>query len=96
MWVSFLSLPKPTSLSFYEFIFFSGFFLKDFFIIICKYTVTVFRRQKRASDLITDGCEPPYACSYPLSHLSSPSLAFLNKGIHSVVPYALPWFAEAS
>jgi hypothetical protein len=62
------------------------FFFKDLFIIICKYTVAVFRHQKRASDLITDGCEPP--CGYwelnsgpseeqsvllPLSHLASPS-----------------------
>jgi len=25
-------------------------------------TVAVFRHQKRASDLITDGCEPPCGC----------------------------------
>jgi hypothetical protein len=28
----------------------------------CEYTVTVFRHQKRASDPITDGCEPPCGC----------------------------------
>jgi hypothetical protein len=46
------------------------FFFKDLFIylfiylfIICKYTVAVFRQhQKRASDLITGGCEPPCGC----------------------------------
>jgi hypothetical protein len=27
--------------------------------MISKYTVAVFRHQKRASDLIKDGCEPP-------------------------------------
>jgi hypothetical protein len=31
-------------------------------IIIYKYTVAVFTHQKRASDLITDGCEPPCGC----------------------------------
>jgi hypothetical protein len=37
--------------------------LKISFIIICNYTVAVFRQhQKRASDLITDGCEPPCGC----------------------------------
>jgi hypothetical protein len=31
--------------------------------IICKYTVAVFRQhQKRASDLIMGGCEPPCGC----------------------------------
>jgi hypothetical protein len=28
---------------------------------VCEYTVAVFR-QKRASDLITDGCKPPCGC----------------------------------
>jgi hypothetical protein len=36
-------------------------FKKDLFIL-CEYTVTIFRHQKRASDLITDGCEPPCGC----------------------------------
>jgi hypothetical protein len=44
-------------------------FKKDLFII-CKYTVP----QKRASDLITDGCEPPCGSwdlnSGPLEHQS--------------------------
>jgi len=31
-------------------------------LIIYKYTVAVFRHQKRASDPITDGCEPPCGC----------------------------------
>jgi hypothetical protein len=35
------------------------FLFKDLFIVIGKYTIAVFRQdQKRASDLITDGCEP--------------------------------------
>jgi hypothetical protein len=35
-------------------------FLKDYLFIICTYTVAVFKHpQKRASDLITDDCEPP-------------------------------------
>ena len=39
------------------------YFLKDLFIIISKYTVVVFQiHQKRASDLITDGCEPSCGC----------------------------------
>jgi hypothetical protein len=35
---------------------------QGFFIIIHKYTVVVFSTQKRASDLITDGCESPCSC----------------------------------
>jgi hypothetical protein len=35
------------------------FFLKIYLFIICKYTVAV---QKRESDLVTDGCEPPCGC----------------------------------
>ena len=38
------------------------FFFKIYLFIICKYTVAVFRHQKRASDLVTDGCEPPCGC----------------------------------
>ena len=39
-----------------------GLFKKDLFII-CKYTVAVFQiPQKRASDFIIDGCEPPCGC----------------------------------
>ena len=30
--------------------------------IICKYTVAVFRHQRRASHLIMDDCEPPCGC----------------------------------
>jgi len=37
-------------------------FSKDYLFITCKYTVAVFRHQKRASDPITDGCEPPCGC----------------------------------
>jgi hypothetical protein len=33
-----------------------------YFFILWKYTVTVFRHQKRASDSITDGCEAPCGC----------------------------------
>ena len=36
-------------------------FLKIYLIIV-KYTVAVFRHQKRSSDLITDDCEPPCGC----------------------------------
>jgi hypothetical protein len=32
-----------------------------FLFIICKYTVAV-THQKRESDLVTDGCEPPCGC----------------------------------
>jgi hypothetical protein len=35
---------------------------KDSFIVVCKYTVAVFRHQKRSSDLIKDGYEPPCGC----------------------------------
>jgi hypothetical protein len=35
------------------------FFFKIYLFIICKYTVAV---QKRESDLVTDGCEPPCGC----------------------------------
>jgi hypothetical protein len=52
-------------------------FFKDLFIylfIICKYTAAVI--QKRASDLITDGFEPPCGCwdlnSGPLEEQSVP------------------------
>jgi len=50
------------------------FFFKIYFILLfvflffrftyfmCEDTVTVFRHQKRASDPITDGCEPPCGC----------------------------------
>jgi hypothetical protein len=40
----------------------TSFFFKDLFIFICKYTVAVFRHQKRESDLVKDGCEPPCGC----------------------------------
>jgi hypothetical protein len=41
--------------------------LNDFFFLRLiyhynKYTVAVFRHQKRASDFITGGCEPPCGC----------------------------------
>jgi hypothetical protein len=45
-----------------QMLFFFFFFLKIYLLIICKYTVAVFRHQKRESDLITDGCEPPCGC----------------------------------
>jgi hypothetical protein len=35
-------------------------FLKNIYLFyVCEYIVSVFRHQKRALDLITDGCEPP-------------------------------------
>jgi hypothetical protein len=38
-------------------------FLKALFIhLVYEYTVAVFRHQKRASDPISDGCEPPCGC----------------------------------
>jgi hypothetical protein len=37
-------------------------FKKYLFIIIHKYTVAVFRHQRRASDLITGDCEPTCGC----------------------------------
>jgi hypothetical protein len=52
-----------TVLLFIRFIFNSFFyFLKDLFIIIHKYTVYLQTCKKRASDLITGGCEPPCDC----------------------------------
>jgi hypothetical protein len=64
---------------------------KDLFII-SKYTVAVFRHPRRASDLITDGCEPLCGCwdlnSGPSEEqsvlltaepsLQSPKVLFLN------------------
>jgi hypothetical protein len=39
------------------------FFFERFIYYICKYTVAVFQtHQKRASGLITDGCELTYGC----------------------------------
>jgi hypothetical protein len=38
------------------------YFFRCLFTVIHKYTVAVFRHQKRASDLITGGCEPPCGC----------------------------------
>jgi hypothetical protein len=69
-----------------------------YLFIIHKYTVAVFKqRQKRASDPITGGCEPPVIagiwtqglwkssqCSYLLSHLASPGEEFWE-------PVCLPW-----
>jgi hypothetical protein len=37
----------------------SFFFLIFYLFIICKYIQTL---QKRASDFVTDGCEPPCGC----------------------------------
>jgi hypothetical protein len=59
----FYSFPISFFLSFFlSFLSFLLFFLKIYLFIICKYTVAVFKHQKRASDLITDGCEPLYGC----------------------------------
>jgi hypothetical protein len=38
------------------------FFLKIYLFIICKYTSCFQTLQKRESDLVTDGCEPPCGC----------------------------------
>jgi hypothetical protein len=40
----------------------ADYFFKIYLFIICKYTVALQTPQKRASDLITDGCEPPCGC----------------------------------
>ena len=37
-------------------------YLFIYLFIICKYTIAAFRHQKRVSDLIMDGCEPPCIC----------------------------------
>ena len=44
------------------FLSFLDFLKKVCLFIICKYTVVVFRHQKRTFDLITDGCEPLCGC----------------------------------
>jgi hypothetical protein len=39
------------------------FFFKSYLFYVCEYTVAVLQaHQKRASDSITDGCEPPCCC----------------------------------
>jgi hypothetical protein len=38
------------------------FFFKIYLFHLYEYFVAVFRHQKRASDPITDGCEPPCGC----------------------------------
>jgi hypothetical protein len=38
------------------------FFLKIYLCNACEYTLTLQIHQKRASDPITDGCEPPCDC----------------------------------
>jgi hypothetical protein len=50
--------PHPVALSFLFLIY------KDlfFFFNVHKYTVAAFRHQKRASDPITDGCDPSWDC----------------------------------
>ena len=60
---SFTGKKCPHQAGFTEVDFFVFCFLKkDSFIIICKYTVVVFRHTKRVADLITDSCEPPFSC----------------------------------
>jgi hypothetical protein len=44
---------------FFVFVLFCVCFFKIYLFYICEYTVSVFRYQKRASEPITDGCEPP-------------------------------------
>jgi len=55
------------------------FFFKDFYFM-CMSALFVPSCQKRASDHVTVGCEPPCGCwelnSEQMSHLSSPSLSF--------------------
>ena len=60
---------------FFYFLFFLDLFILNIYLfIICKYTVAVFRQEKRVSDLFTDGCEPPCGCwdlnSWPLEEQS--------------------------
>jgi hypothetical protein len=63
------------------------FFFKDLFIIICKYTIAVFRHTRRGSQILlgmvvshhvvagiwTLDFQKSSRCSYPLSHLTSPA-----------------------
>jgi hypothetical protein len=57
-WLDGTNLGNEDQMSLLLFFFFFRFIL----FIVCKYTVAVFRYQKRASGLVTDGCEPPCGC----------------------------------
>jgi hypothetical protein len=60
-----------------------GSFLKNLFILY-EYTITVLKtHQKRASDLITDGCEPPCGCCVPELRTSGKAVSALNHGVIS-------------
>jgi hypothetical protein len=55
-------MPQPPGdiLFYYYYYYYYYYYFKDVLIIIHKYTVAV--HQKRASDLILGGCEPPCGC----------------------------------
>jgi hypothetical protein len=63
-----------------DFLFFLFFFFKDLFH---EYTATIMTDLKRASDPITDGCEPPCGCwelnSGPLSRERAQPVDFLKR-----------------
>jgi hypothetical protein len=52
----------PQNLCFHFFFFLFFFFLKIYLFYLYEYILAVFRHQRRASDPITDGCEPPCGC----------------------------------
>jgi hypothetical protein len=74
-------------------------FKKIYLFIICKYTVAVYRQlQKRASDLVMDGCEPPCSCwdfnSEPLEEQSVLLTAepFLQPRFLGFFGFLFSWF----
>jgi hypothetical protein len=72
-----------------EFIIF--FFLKNLFII-CKYIVAVFRHQKRASYVTTDGYEPPCGCWDLNSGLPEEQLVLLPTEPFHQPPFSSSFF----
>ena len=67
----FLSFPFFLSFSFFRFI---------YLFYVYEYNVIVFRYQKRASDPIIGGCEPPYGCwELNSGHLEEQSVLLNNE-----------------
>jgi hypothetical protein len=52
-------------------------FKKIYLSYACEYTVAVLRHQKKASNLITDGCEPPWLLGIEL-RISARAVSGLN------------------
>lgn len=83
----FFRMHSKRFLGFWFFVFFNLFY-------VCGYAVAVLRHQKRASDHIADGREPPCGCwnlnsgavrsLNHLSHLSNPSTCFLRLKTNAV------------